>query len=445
MSAFHYQARDRSGQLTAGNLQAPSLDAAAASLRDQGLFPIDLRPGKGKAAKAAKAAKAKHGASGSTAPAPAQAHNTRPSLSAAGASAEPSQSSSKNKTVRGRIKRVEVVAFTHQLAVMIDTGVPISDAMDCIVGQTPNPALQSVLDDVAAVIRGGDGLSVALSAHPRVFPRVMIALVEASEASGGLGVMLERASEYLGKEQAVISKARGAMTYPLVMLGLASVIVVGLVAFILPRFEKLFAAKGDTLPGPTRVLLGASDLVTGQPWLCLGAVVASAVGFWLFRRSDFGRRSLDSLKLSLPVVGPLTRQLFLARSTRMMGTLFASGVPILDVIRLVRKVTRNHRYEQLWDRISNHLERGGQLSDAFDDPDLIPANVRQMVTAGEKSGRLEHVLTKVADFAEEEFDQRVKTATQLLEPAMIVGMGLLVGFLALALLLPVFQASTQTG
>ncbi|MEM9295497.1 MAG: type II secretion system F family protein, partial [Planctomycetota bacterium] len=346
---------------------------------------------------------------------------------------------------RGRIKRAEVVAFSHQLAVMIDTGVPISEAMACIVSQTPNPAFQAVLDRVASVIRGGDKLSTALQAHPRIFPRVMISLVEAAEASGGLGQMLERVSEYLAKERAIVAKARGALTYPAVMLGLALVIVVGLVMFILPRFEKLYTAKGSALPGPTQVLLGVSNAITAQPWAWLAGGVGLAVAFALYRRTDAGRRQLDALRLAAPVIGPLTRQLFLARATRLMGTLFAAGVPILDIIRLVRKVTRSHRYEQLWDHVSAHLERGGQLSDALEGSELIPPDVRQMILAGEKSGRLEQVLTKVADFSETEFDERVKTATQLLEPMMIVAMGVFVGFLALALLLPVFQASTATG
>ena len=419
MSAFSYSARDLSGKLTQGEMQGVSSEEVGAQLRASGLYPVSIQKlgrggGKAKPKRKGHDGAMRHGAV----------------VDGVTPKAKPS----------GKIKRGEVVSFAHQLAVMLDTGVPIAEAMESITTQTANPALQGVLEQVTETIQGGDRLATALAEHPKVFPNVMVSLVEASEASGSMGVMLERVSDYLAKEQAIIGRIRGALTYPAVMLAIALLVVVGLMVFILPRFSKMYAAKGAALPGPTRVMMWLSDSLIHHWYYWVGGIVLLIGVFIVWVSTEAGKNVLAVLQLRTPVIGGLFQKLFVARACRTMGTMLDAGVPILEMVGIVRRVTNNRLFDAMWDNVTEHLERGGQLSDALRESDLIPSQVVQMISSGEKSGRMGSVLSRVADYAEQEFDAQVKAATQLIEPVMIVAMGVFIGFLAIALLLPVFQA-----
>ncbi|MEM6392895.1 MAG: type II secretion system F family protein [Planctomycetota bacterium] len=418
MPAFAYKARTATGALDTGTLQAENLDAATALLRTAGKFVIELRP-QGKGGKPGKAA--------------------RPAVkTSAGAPARVGPANGKRK----KIKRAEVITFAHQLAVMIDTGVPLANALDCIAEQTDNLNMADVISAVTDTVQSGNELSVALEEHPKVFPAIMVSLVKASEASGTLGTMLDRVSQYLGKEQATAKKIKSALTYPAVMLGLVIVITLGLMIFVLPRFETIYAGKGAALPSPTRLLLGISAQVTGYWYAYAGGALALTVGTAYFLRTPTGQQAFDQLKLSVPVIGPLYERLYLTRASRTLGTMIDAGVPILDMVAIVRDVTRNAQYDALWEDVDTKLRAGDPLSDGLKDSPLIPGSVSQMIVSGEKSGRLGAVMSKVADYTETEFDDRVKAATQLIEPAMIVTMGAIIGFVAIALLLPIFSVGS---
>ncbi|MEM1211489.1 MAG: type II secretion system F family protein [Planctomycetota bacterium] len=418
MPAFAYKARTASGSLDSGVLQADNLDAATAMLRTAGKFVIELSP-QGKNGKAGRPAKP---AAKLSAGAPAKARSTTGK--------------------RKKIKRAEVITFAHQLAVMIDTGVPLGDALDCIGEQTDNLNMADVIAAVTQTVQSGNELSVALEEHPKVFPPIMASLVKASEASGTLGTMLDRVSQYLGKEQATAKKIKSALTYPAVMLGLVVVITLGLMIFVLPRFETIYAGKGAALPAPTRMLLATSGQITGFWYAYAGGAAALIVGLAVFLRTPTGRNTLDQAKLSTPVVGPLFERLYLTRACRTLGTMIDAGVPILDMVAIVRDVTNNVQYDALWDEVDQQLRAGDPLSAGLKDSPLIPGSVSQMIVSGEKSGRLGSVMSKVADYTEAEFDDRVKAATQLIEPAMIVTMGAIIGFVAIALLLPIFSVGS---
>lgn len=332
-----------------------------------------------------------------------------------------------------------MITFAHQLAVMVDTGVSISEALSCCAEQSESAGFKRVLEDVADEVRGGRELSAALSAHPRVFPSVMVSLVRASELSGTMGKMLDRISTYMAKEQITARKIRGALTYPAIMISAVLIITTGLLLFVLPRFASIYATRGATLPTPTRLLLGLSESLQTAWWaylLGLAVLVALVVaGF----TTQAGRRIVDLIKLDAPVVGGLFRKLYITRAMRTFGTMVEAGVPILEMIPIVRAVTHNHRFDALWEEVDQRLREGSQLSSPLFASELIPRSVSQMVYAGEKSGRLSDVMHKVAEYTEEEFDEQVKQATAYIEPAMVVTLGVIIGFVAIALLLPIFQ------
>lgn len=403
MPDYLYKARDNEGRLTTGSLRASGPDQAAVMLRNEGKFIVAIEP-------------------------------TQAGVVEAEATPR-----------RGRVKTADVISFAHQLAVMIDTGVPISEAMDCVTEQTQSPAFRAVLEDVAKHVKSGGELSAALAQHRRVFPSIMISLIRASEASGTMGQMLERISGYMAKEAQTRRTVRGALTYPAVMLTMVLLVTVFLLAFVMPRFADVYQQRDAALPAPTQMLMTFSDLMVNYWYAWIALAVAAAVGLAVGVRTEAGQRLIDWLKLHIPVLGPIFRKLYVTRGCRTMGTMLAAGVPILDMIQIVREVTVNRYYEDLWDDVDERLQRGSQLSDALFDSPLFPRSVSQMIYAGEKSGRLSATLEKIAHFTEEEFDAQVKQSTQYLEPALVVAMGSIIGFVAIALLLPIFSVSSTMG
>lgn len=401
MPQFLYKARDAQGQLATGVIQADGLDQAGAILRGEGKFIVALDRAKMN--------------TGDT------AHKTD------------------HAAPRGKVKRTDVITFAHQMAVMVDTGVPISEALSCIAEQTQNEAFAAVLEDISAKVAAGGELSAALESYPKVFPPVMTSLVRASEVSGTMGPMLERISRYLQKEMQTSKKIKGALTYPAVMLSMVVMVTIFLMVWVLPRFAGVYQSKGAALPLPTRILMAISDTLIGHWWAWLGGAALLLSIVMLGVRTASGRRLMDTIKLHAPVLGPLFSKLYLTRGCRTMGTMIAAGVPILDMIDIVRRVTVNTHYEAMWDDVDSKLREGSQLSDAIFASPLIPRGVAQMIFAGEKAGRLGNVMERIAEYTEEDFDEAVKKTTQFIEPAMVCIMGLIIGFVAIALLLPIFS------
>jgi len=298
-----------------------------------------------------------------------------------------------------------------------------------------------VLQDVADEVRGGRELSAALAQHEKVFPTVMVSLVRASELSGTMGKMLDRISKYMAKEAVTARKIKSALTYPAIMISAVLVITTGLLLFVLPRFASIYANRGAALPAPTQFLLGLSDSVQNYWWAYLLGIAGLIVTGVLGLTTQAGRRVVDHLKLNTPLIGSLFRKLYVTRSMRTLGTMIEAGVPILDMIPIARSVTANSQFDALWDEVDQRLRNGSQLSAPFFSSDLIPRSVAQMVFAGEKSGRLGDVMYKVAEYTEQEFDEQVKQSTAYIEPAMVVTLVFVIGFVAIALLLPIFQVS----
>jgi len=337
------------------------------------------------------------------------------------------------------VKREEVIAFSSQVSVMLETGVPISEALGAYLSQAKGGNLHTVVEVVADRINSGVSFSKAIKEFPRVFPSMMVSLVQASEVTGALGSMLGRVSTYLSKDRKTVKQIRGALTYPAVMIGMAITVTLFLVSWVLPRFAKIYASREATLPAPTRVLLGVSDFIISNIVVLAIALVALIVGVILFRASSRGREIIDWFKVSIPIVGPIFRNYYLSRATRTLGTLLVAGVSLPEAVKITRGVTVNRVWERLWDEMEDAMATGRTIGEVVLKSNQLPASYAQMITAGERTGRLSDVLEKVADVSEEDLDEQIKASTQLIEPIVITFMGALIGGIAIALLLPIFS------
>ena len=338
-----------------------------------------------------------------------------------------------------KVNRDEVIAFAAQMSVMLETGVSIAESLGAYLKQASKSALANVVEVVADRINSGVSFSAAIAEFPRVFPNMMVCLVRASEATGALGDMLGRVSAYLGKDRKTMKQIRGALTYPLVMVTMAVCVTGFLVTWVLPRFAKIYESRSAALPKPTQILLGTSTFIEAHALGLIFGAITLIVGGVLFRASDRGRVFIDRMKVHAPVIGPIFRGFYLSRATRTLGTLLAAGVSLPDAVMISRGVTENRVWDTLWDEILESMSSGGTIGEAFLRSDMLEPSYAQMIAAGERTGRLPGVLDRVATVCEEDLDERIKTATQLIEPAVIVFMGATIGGIAIALLLPIFS------
>jgi type IV pilus assembly protein PilC len=400
-STYSYRARDAKGEIVTGYMSGPSADDVGHRLRADGHIVLEV-----------------------------QDRPLRAEVSV--------EEIRRSEAARG-VRREDVIGFCQQISVMLETGVPLSEALEALQQQAQGAQMRAVLTSLREEVYAGVPLSTALSRWPRAFPRMMISLVKASEVSGTMALMLGRIGEYLAKERRTARQVRGALGYPIFMAATGLAMTVLLVAFVLPRFARIYEQRAATLPGPTRVLIAVSNFVTGwwEVYLPLAAVSAVALALWLRRPS--GRLAADWLRLHVPVLRRMYGQLYLTRAARTISTLLAAGVNLLDIIDICRGVTSNRLYDRLWDDMEQGVRDGRQMSHAAAASPLIPPAVASMIASGERSGRLAGVMGRIAEFAEEELDATVKTVTSFIEPIMILIMGALVGGIALALLLPVFS------
>jgi type IV pilus assembly protein PilC len=277
--------------------------------------------------------------------------------------------------------------------------------------------------------------------HPKVFGELFTSMVRASEASGTMGKMLQRVSKYLEQQRAVRRRVKGAVAYPIAMLGFCIAVVVALLVFVLPRFEKIYANKQAALPMPTQLLLSLSKAMVNYWYLIILGLGLIVTGVYLFFRRPEGKVVLDAIRLRLPILGPMFRKSSLSRSLRTLATMIQTGVSVLDAIDITADVSGNHQFARAWRELAERLKNGSNLAEEMAKQPLIPRSVTQMVAAGDRTGKLGMVLERVSDFCEEELDTAVRTATSFVEPAMIIIMGGVVGGIAMALLLPVFSLS----
>jgi type IV pilus assembly protein PilC len=404
MPSYIYTARDSSGNADSGTLEADSLTHAQQMLRADGKYPTAIRIANEAESDAA--------------------------------SADPADDQSDIK-----IPRADVIQLSNQLSIMIETGVTLSDALDCIAAQSEKSNVKRLVADLSRNVQEGRDFSSALSRHSRSFPRLFISLIRASEKSGLLAKLLNRAVAYLRDEQETLRKVKGALTYPGIMLGFAVSTTIFLLAFVLPKFTVIYASKKAAMPTPTRLLMNASDFIVGN-WIGLIAgVVASVIIGWFYFGTDGGARVWHYLQLRIPLMGKMFRKLHLARGLRMIGTLSSAGISLVDCVNTARDLTANQYYRDLWTAVSEQIQAGKQLSEPLFQSPLVPRSVTQMLHSGERSGKLAFVMEQVSGYAEQELKEQIADLTRYIEPAMICLMGFIIGGVALALLLPIFTIS----
>ncbi|MFO7898834.1 MAG: type II secretion system F family protein [Planctomycetota bacterium] len=343
------------------------------------------------------------------------------------------------------VSRKDVLFFTSQLAVMLDTGTSLTASLQAIADQCQNPRMRAVVESILADVVGGRMLSSALGRHPRVFSSVFVSMVRAGELGGFLNQMLNRLHEFQKLKEETRSKIVTAMAYPAVLTVMSIGVVLFMIMYVLPRLTKVFEGKEDILPVITKVVLATSDVFVAWWPLIFGGLVAAIGGAVAWAHTPTGRRFFDRAKISLPLVGSVARLLYASRLLRTLGVMLESGIPLLDGLEVTRGTVGNSQYVDFLDDAHEKVRQGKTLSDPFSRCPLFTPAVRQMVSTGEATGTTGMVMLRMADYYEDEMTARLKGLTALLEPAIVVAMGGVVGFIALALFLPLFRLSRAVG
>ncbi len=345
------------------------------------------------------------------------------------------------------VKQSDLILFTTQLSVMLDSGVVLSDAIDVIGGQTEQGAFKMIIMDVAEKVKAGENFSKVLAEYPRVFSSMFVSIVKASEASGRMAEMLRVLSSYLEFESETRKRIKGALTYPFIMAMMAVAATGTLMFFVLPRFMRIYESKGAELPKITQMLVGLSHILGNfrVMTVILTAVILVSVALYYCAGTLVGRRILDFMKIHTPVLGTMFVDALVTRSMRIMATMLGTGVSLLDAIEVIQGSCDNYYFQQLWSGADKKIRDGYQLSDAIQvsqTNELIDAGIIQMLKAGEKGGKLSDVCDKVSRFYEKKLEGSIRMVMALIEPLMITILGGVIGTIAIALLLPVFRISS---
>jgi len=335
----------------------------------------------------------------------------------------------------------EILNVTNQLAVMIRAGISLQDCLESIAEQIEKRKFRDVISDLKKRIEAGQSFSQALAEHPEVFSNLYINMVAAAEVSGSLSDMLQKLAEYLDQEAETRSQVRGAMVYPVIIAVMAVTVTIFLLCFVLPRFTAIFAGKEHLLPLPTIILMAASSFLRNYWILILPGIGASIWGFWYFTNTRSGRLWWDKTKLTLPLIRTLCRSLYITRCLHTMGVLTRAGVPILNTISITAHIAGNVLYKQMWLGVYEEVRQGKKIASSLIRYGLMPSSVVQMIRSGEDSGNIGDVLRDVSSYYARELKTVIKMVTSMIEPIMIVVMGVLVGFIATSIILPIFKMS----
>lgn len=399
MKKFIYTAKDLSGQTIKGEVEAPNEYLAAKLVRERGLIVISIRSGE----------------------------NIFTSF---------------NK-LRFRITSSDVTSFTRQFATMINAGIPITEALSILRLQS-NPSLQRIVAQLLADVEGGKSLSIAMSAHPKVFSPTYIALVKSGESGGVLDTVLVRLSDNLEREQEFKGKIKGALIYPVIIVIGMIIVVFIMMVFVVPRLTDIYKQFNAKLPIMTEILIAVSTFFANAWPLVIAAVGAIYWGLTLYRRTPSGRRKMDELVFKIPLIGEFQMKVFLAEVTRTLSLMFGAGVTILEGLDITSNVISNVVISDALKDSAKQVEKGFPVSFAFaKHPEAFPYLVSQMVAIGEETGKMDEVLTKVSHIYEVESDQKVKALTAAFEPIIMVILGLGVAFLVVAIILPIYNLTSS--
>ena len=333
----------------------------------------------------------------------------------------------------------DIILFARQFSTMIDAGLPIVQCLEILLNQQENKTFKKMLKDIKESVESGSTLADALKKFPRQFDDLFVNMIAAGEAGGILDTILRRLSGYMEKAAKLKSKVKGAMTYPLVTLVIAFVVLAVILVFVIPVFQQMFADFGKELPLPTQIVVAMSNFVKSKILYIIGAVVIFIFAFRRFYKTPKGRILADRFALMLPVVGMLIRKVAVAKFTRTMGTMLASGVAILDALDITAKTSGNKTIENALYSVRSAIAEGQTMAEPLSESAVFPPMVCQMISVGESTGALDAMLEKIADFYDEEVDQAVENLTSLIEPFMLVFLGVTIGGLVVAMYLPIFK------
>ena len=401
---YRFQARNERGELVAGVLQAESVAEAAQALRARGDHVVQLVP-----------------------------------MAAAG---EDFKAVLKKLNYTSGPSQKDILDFTTQLAVMIRAGISIRAALEGISEQVQNQKFRRILMQIKSDVESGKQFSEAIARHPKLFGPLYVNMVKASEMSGSFAKMLDRIAAYLQQEIETRKMVVGASIYPGIIAAMAISTTVFLLTFVLPRFAGVFKGKEEALPAPTKFLMGLSSFMVEWWWLILAVSVAGVIGFLAFIRTELGGSWWDRFKISAPLLQRMFRALYISRSLQTMGELLNAGVPMLDTIAITGDVSGNRHYKRLWRSVYGAVKQGKKVQSQLQRSPLLPRSVVQMISAGEESGKLGEVLDEISVFYAKALKDAIKAVTSMIEPIMIVLMGSVVGFIAMAIILPIFKMSS---
>jgi type IV pilus assembly protein PilC len=404
VAKFSWEGKTRAGQVQKGEMEAPNEAAVRAHLRRQGIMASRIRErGKG-----------------------LDVEIRIPGFG-------------------GKITTKDLVVFTRQFATMIDAGLPLVQCLDILGRQQENKEFQKVLVAVKESVESGSTFADALKRHPKVFNELFVNLVAAGEIGGILDTILNRLAAYLEKAHKLKKKVKGAMTYPATVVGIAVIVIGVIMVFVIPSFQKMFADFGSALPVPTQIVISISSFIRSWILVMIGAVMLLVFVFKKFYRTTRGQTLVDAWVLKLPVFGVLLRKVAVAKFSRTLGTMIASGVPILDGLEIVAKTAGNKTVENAVFRVKQSISEGKTIADPLEKTGVFPPMVCQMVAVGEQSGSIDTMLNKIADFYDDEVDEAVNNLTSMMEPMLMLFLGTTVGGLVIAMYLPIFKIASAVG
>jgi general secretion pathway protein F len=406
MAQFQYRAVDPEGKVVEGTLEAAEVPIVISRLQDRGLIPLDV----GAATDGGRARTARLAV---------------PSLSTLG---------------RRRVRNKDLLVLTQELSALVGSGLPLDRSLATLAELADNPEMKRIVGEVLHAVQGGKSLAEALAQH-RVFPPLYVNMIRAGELGGFLETVLQRLAEYLERAQELRDEVRSALTYPVLLTFAMSISILFLLLYVLPRFSALFSDMGKALPLQARIVLGVSDFLRGYWWALAGAIFAAVAGFRYSVRTPRGRYSWDQWKLRIWVLGELLRRLEAARLTRTLGTLLKSGVPMLQALGIVKEIVVNQVIARALGEVEVGVREGAGVAEPLARSGVLPPLAVQMISVGEETGRLDELLLRVADHFDREVKVQVNQFTRLLEPVMILVMGVGVGFIVISMLSAIFSVN----
>ncbi|PIU20220.1 MAG: pilus assembly protein PilC [Elusimicrobia bacterium CG08_land_8_20_14_0_20_59_10] len=394
---FAYKAKESSGKVTAGMVEAPDQRAAIARLREKRLSVTEIKPSAGK------------------------------------------------KKIKGSVKSNDVVMFSRQLSTLVSAGVPIVQGLTILEEQAENPAFQAVVGALRVDIEAGLSIADGMKKHPTAFTELYVAMIRAGEVGGILDTILERLSGFLEASEALKAKVKSALMYPTVVFSVAGLITIFLIVFVIPVFKDIFGGFNAELPFITQVIIDLSDFLRQKSIILIPVLGLAGWGANKWRKTPKGIARVDDISLKVPVFGILLKKVAIAKFTRTLGTLIKSGVPILQGLETVAKTAGNKTIEKAIMQSYDSIKEGGRIADPLKRSGIFPPMVIQMISVGEETGGLDNMLNKIADFYDQEVDTAVKGLTSMIEPLIMVVLGVVIGTIVIAMFMPMFSMGDMVG